>query len=331
MSDEAAGADAPGVAELWDTQYLPTREAFGAFREGLCSAFMPWTIEVEPEGGFEGRIESVILDGGSIARVRMTPVQAARTKLDVARSAAECIYGNFVLLGELEIEQQGRSNIARQGDVILYDSCYPTTLRERHDGPYIDVPFMITKQRFSATRDLDAAFGNIVMRRETLIRPLASTLTFLGEHMPSLSKGEVSALFDACVSLLPVAVGYADRSHANKEDFPQASHLLREILDFINRNLPSADLSPQKAATSLGVSVRYVHKLFAAKGSTFGSYVAAKRLEHVCRDLTSPSCRNQSISVLAYRWGFNDLSTFNRAFKQRYGMAPTQYRAGAGG
>jgi len=330
MPDEEPGAEAPATAELWDTQYLPIREAFGAFREGICSAFMPWTIESEPQGGFDGRIESVILDGGSIARVRMTPIGAARTRLDVSHSQGECVYGNFVLAGELLIEQQGRTNVARQGDLILYDSRYPTTLSERHSGQYMDVPFMISKQRFAPSRNLEGAFDNIVLGRESLIRPLANSLSFIGEHMTSLQRQEVSALFDACVALLPVAIGREERARSSSEDIPQASPLLRDILDFVNRNLSRADLSPQVAAANLRVSVRYVHKLFAAKGATFGAYVTSKRLEHVCKDLTSHSCRNQPISVLAYRWGFNDLSTFNRAFKLRYGVSPTQYRASSG-
>jgi AraC-like DNA-binding protein len=33
------------------------------------------------------------------------------------------------------------------------------------------------------------------------------------------------------------------------------------------------------------------------------------------------------ISVLAFQWGFSDLSTFNRAFKDRFGFTPSHFRA----
>jgi len=39
--------------------------------------------------------------------------------------------------------------------------------------------------------------------------------------------------------------------------------------------------------------------------------------------------RLQSDLDFAYRWEFNALSTFNRSFKQRYGMPPRQYRTRA--
>ncbi|MDD2769018.1 MAG: helix-turn-helix domain-containing protein [Methylococcus sp.] len=33
-----------------------------------------------------------------------------------------------------------------------------------------------------------------------------------------------------------------------------------------------------------------------------------------------------SLSVIAFRWGLNDLSHFSRAFKQRFGCSPNDYR-----
>jgi len=327
MSSNAAGVIAPAKVEVWDTQYFPQSQAFPAFREGLCNAFMPWSINSEPEGGFEGRIDSITVGGGSVGHVRMTPLVAVRGRTDLAHSSTECVYGNFVLAGQLTIEQGGRVNTAGRGDVILYDSSRPTILREEGDSHYEDVPFMIPKSQLSGVKNIEDVFGNVVLRSDNLIRPLSSSLTFLAEHMSSLTHDEASALFDACVTLLPVAVSYAERNRTEQEDMPQASPLLREILDFITQHISNADLSPQMAAKSLGISIRYVHKLFAANGTTFGTYVSSKRLEQIRKDLNLHSCRNQPISALAYRWGFNDLSTFNRSFKQRYGVTPSQYRA----
>jgi AraC family transcriptional activator of tynA and feaB len=33
-----------------------------------------------------------------------------------------------------------------------------------------------------------------------------------------------------------------------------------------------------------------------------------------------------NISEIAYAWGFNDLSHFNRAFRARFGMTPREWR-----
>lgn len=127
------------------------------------------------------------------------------------------------------------------------------------------------------------------------------------------------------------AIAHSNRNKNKEVGTSKASHLLSAILGFVNEYISIADLSPQVAAQKFGISVRYLHKLFAVRRTTFGSYVVSKRLELVRNEMISPLGRNEAISTLAYRCGFHDLSTFNRAFKRRYGMTPGELRADAYG
>src|SRR3972149_6479002 len=77
-------------------------------------------------------------------------------------------------------------------------------------------------------------------------------------------------------------------------------YLLRGILSHIEQNSGSAELSPNGVADQFGISVRYVHKLFIACGVTFCSYTTARRLDFICKDLVSPACRQQPISLVAF-------------------------------
>ena len=311
---------------VWDTQHFPERQSFAAFRDGLCGTFMPWSIENQGDTVFHARLEGLNLPAGSIGRVRMTPVIAERTKDNLAHSDEDCIYGNFVLAGELQVEQRGRVSVVKQGDVVLYDSSEPVILREQHTSQYEDVPFMIRKERFASMKNPSATFSNVLLSQSTLIRPLSTCLTHIANNLQTMTQDEVTALFDACISLLPVAVGHAGHDRSANSDLPNANYALREILDYIRWHISDDNLTPQSAAAAFNVSVRYVHKLFAANGTTFNSYVASKRLDHVRTDLLSQTSMKQPISGVAYRWGFNDLSTFNRLFKARFGITPTRFR-----
>lgn len=105
---------------------------------------------------------------------------------------------------------------------------------------------------------------------------------------------------------------------------------LHRICQTIETLLPDTDLSLRRLADKSGVSPRYIQKLFAAAGDTFGHYLRVRRLERCRMDLASPMCARLSISEICFRWGFNDSAHFSRAFRNQYGTSPREYRRAAG-
>lgn len=323
MSSDIGGAPAhPGShLHVWDSQYGPSTQAFSFFRETICSEFMPWSPEFYGNN-FEGRVESITFENGAVGRVRMSPIVAVKTKHDIANSPIECVHGNLILGGELKVEQSGRTNIAKPGDLVLYRSYSSVTLTENPDSPCDNLAFIIPKSQFLGMPNVDDFFGNTILSAEKLIGPLSSCLAMIAQNLCSASAEELHSLFTACITLLPLSAGV--HTVEKRAEVSQSNHMLREVLSYIDRNLSSPDLSPAAAARNLHVSVRYIHKLFAHSGMTFSAYVTAERLERIRWDLIASSGRRPPISALAYRWGFSDLSTFNRAFKSRFGCTPSR-------
>ena len=69
--------------------------------------------------------------------------------------------------------------------------------------------------------------------------------------------------------------------------------------------------------------------MFEAEGTTFTQYVLAQRLARAHGLLADPRLRAEKITALALDCGFGDVSYFNRAFRRRYGVAPSDVRAQA--
>lgn len=325
--EPAATECASSGIHVWDTEYCPSSKAFSTFREAICSTFMPWSPEFKSEQTFEGRVSGLSFKDGSIARVGHTPLVATRTKSDIASSPVEGFYANFVISGEIKVEQAGSSIYAKRGDLVVYDSSLPVVLTEKEGIRYEDISFMMPKPLFSTIKDAEGHLSNMLITRDKLISPLSGVLNFLAGSMSSLSEEELIALYSSCVSLLPLAAGCFDHDIHEETDFHSSNNLLPQILDFVNQNISDVKMSPRFAAENFGISARYVHKLFAVSSTTFSSYVVSKRLDHIREDLLSPGSRNQPISILAFRWGFKDLSSFNRAFKNRFGCSPTRFRS----
>lgn len=309
---------------VWDTEYHPPRDALGVFREAIRNSSIPWTTDLTSIGDFSARVETSELDRGILNRVRVTPFRSERNAADVKNSDAEYIFVGFELHGTVIVDQGGFTTTVRPGDLLLTRSDIPKAMAHQPDSIHQAMVLVIPKNVFSDTIKDEKYYTNFVIPRDKIIRPLSACASFLNEQFLTASLDELNGMLDALISLLPLATGIDNGRH-DLSASPSAA-LFRELMHFIEKNISNSSLTPQAAADHLNVSARYIHKLFAGSGVTFSAYVMSKRLDHIRQELSSHSCCKQSIAALAYRWGFEDLSTFNRAFKQRFGCTPSQCR-----
>ncbi len=100
---------------------------------------------------------------------------------------------------------------------------------------------------------------------------------------------------------------------------------LKTVQSFIDRNLSESDLNAHRIANGVGLSARYVQMLFAEMATTPSAFIVSRRLEFIARQLRVRS-GNVPITTLVYDVGFNNLSTFCRAFRRNYGVSARVYR-----
>jgi AraC-like DNA-binding protein len=103
---------------------------------------------------------------------------------------------------------------------------------------------------------------------------------------------------------------------------------LRAIKADIRQNVAS-NLSVAALAARHRLPVRYLQRLFEDAGTTFTDFVLSERLLRAHRMLTDARHADRAVSTIAFDTGFNHLSYFNRAFRARFGAAPSDIRAQA--
>ncbi|MFV3077388.1 helix-turn-helix domain-containing protein [Niveispirillum fermenti] len=101
----------------------------------------------------------------------------------------------------------------------------------------------------------------------------------------------------------------------------------RLLLRLVETRLDEPDLSPAAIAVAAGISVRHLHRLFAAMGLRFADHVRACRLERCRAALGDPVQGARSVTDIAFSWGFNDAAHFSRCFRAAYGTSPRAWRA----
>jgi len=93
----------------------------------------------------------------------------------------------------------------------------------------------------------------------------------------------------------------------------------------IEQQLDNALLTPGLLAKRLGISLRQLYRLF-DDGPSICRYIQQRRLLRSAEDLKSSHLRHESITGIAYRWGFTDSAHFSRVFKKHFACTPSEYR-----
>jgi AraC-like DNA-binding protein len=101
---------------------------------------------------------------------------------------------------------------------------------------------------------------------------------------------------------------------------------LRAIKADIAANL-DGKLSVASLAARHRMTPRLIQMLFEAEGTTCTEYILVQRLARAHRMLADPLRAGEKIAEIAFEAGFGDLSYFNRAFRRRYGIVPSDARA----
>lgn len=114
-----------------------------------------------------------------------------------------------------------------------------------------------------------------------------------------------------------------DKQAIYKENSSDHKNLLYKIFVYVDKNFET-NCSLSTLAYELGYNYSYLSRYFKnTVGISFNAYVNNYRLNHSCYLL-----KNSSYSALqcALESGFVSLRSFNRNFKERFGITPTEYR-----
>jgi AraC-like DNA-binding protein len=100
--------------------------------------------------------------------------------------------------------------------------------------------------------------------------------------------------------------------------------LFTRIRSVIKDRCADPDFGPCEVAAETGISLRYVQKLFTARGSTCSEFIYSLRLDHAARLLHRRAFLGMSepLSAIAYACGFRDYAHFARKFRHRFGYPP---------
>jgi AraC-like DNA-binding protein len=222
--------------------------------------------------------------------------------------------------------QHGRETSIRRGDAFLLRCGARTQVRVPEGGQFMCLRLPRSSIQMNVA-DLDGAYCRPIPRDTPSLRLLKRYLGVFDDAdealaAPAVQHSAVTHIYD----LLALVLGATrDAAHVAEGRGMRAARL-KAIKDDVARHLREENLSVGTVAARHKVTPRYVQVLFDESGVTFTEYVIAQRLARAHRLVCDPQLSERTLTAIARDVGFGDLSYFNRAFRRRYGVAPSDLR-----
>lgn len=314
---------APGSAPA-----LSSTRRCDEWREAIRHDFV--ALDVAPDrrrlGEFRGLVRSATLAHLQVSEVSSVPQVCRRTPQLAGRDDREYLQVGMLARGTASIEQDGRRTVLHPGDLALYETGRPFCWTLGGDW---------VLQVFTWPRDsVDLGAGESARAtarrlggRDGLGGIVAGVLRDLVETPPPLSAPGAVRLADEIGGLVATLAGERVGAPPVAASARSRDELRRRIGDYVAEHLADPALGPSTIAAAHFVSQRQLHRMFAETGESVTRYVRRTRLQRARRDLADRHQAGTSITRVARRYGFTDLSGFSRAFRATYGVSPSEYRS----
>jgi AraC-like DNA-binding protein len=279
-------------------------------------------IPAEPDHFF-GAISSADVGRLTVTNLVSRPQDAYRTPRLISHDSQRYFKIALLAEGECVVAQHGREARLASGDLVCYDTGAPYAF-------HMETPFRLAVFMIPATgvehrlRDFDKATAISIDGDKGLGRVASSTLnSVLMGVGPSRGSSDVH-VGDAVTDLVAALVAQI-AGRVPDEDAARAA-LMGRAHRFIELNLGDPDLSPSAVAVQVGISVRYLYRLFEHENTTVSAWIRDRRLDNAARDLADPHLVHRTVAGVGARWGFHDPTHFSRVFRLREGISPREFR-----
>ena len=309
----------------FSTDTLPERDRIAIWNEVYGRYILSARFEAIAGVPFSQNATLRSLPGLSLASMSYSAFRGWRTR-NMLNDGDERLRIVINIAGTGKFQQLGREAVLGP-----YDAVFLTNTENvfTHYSDALDInralAIAVPRQALAPmVRDPEASLCRTLPSSEALL--LLTSYVQSTERLNLDSPGVTQAFATHLQDLVALAIGAThDGMELARGRGLRAARLAAIKVD-IGRSLGRNELSIGVLALRHGVTPRYIQKLFESDGTTFTEYLIEQRLLEARRLLSDPQFADHAIGDIALRAGFGDLPYFNRSFRRRFEMTPTDAR-----
>lgn len=317
------------MKQLFTTGQYDPNDRLIAWADQVRESCVPMVFTTRAEQGFDGELCSVDNDGVCVSRISAVDHIATHDRDALRRTSDDYVLVSIQVRGNGAIEQDDRTASVGPSDMVVFDSSRPFVWH--FSGEQYTVRF--PKSVLSRLAPCSPQHTAVSIPAATGIRRIAADHV-VSLHRALLDEGSLNTgggkMADLTANLVSMALSDYFNSTSTIYSNVKAMHLIR-ARRFLSDHIHDSDLAPDRIAAELGVSSRYLYRLFSEAGESIGETILEQRLDGCANWLRQSAYMHRSITDIAMAWGFNSAEHFSRSFRRKFGMSARSFRASSGG
>lgn len=315
--------DPPKVPTVhFSTEDLDPGERYDAWQDNLGVLFDMTGPNGETRGkDFRATIDACNLGGVVFGVTRAETQIFGRDAGRVARDDMDHILVQVFLEGG---GISGGDQNIQAGDMLVIDL---DQTHEMINTDFANLTMVLPRELISGVSDLLAPLhGKRLGAENPMVGFMSEHLQSLWRHVPDMEIDQAAGALQGTIGLMENWL--SRQKPMSDDDAPTVSAAIgKAVQRYIALHLEEP-LSPEGLAKEFNVSRSQIYRMFAPHGGV-ARYVLEQRLRRSMRMLTQPLFGLMSIGAIGYACGFTSESGFSRAFRNHYGMSPSEARAAA--
>ncbi|MBB1245374.1 helix-turn-helix domain-containing protein [Streptomyces durbertensis] len=310
---------------------VPAEERFDQWREYMARTHAPMDLHSPHRQDFRAELRVVELGALAVWPASYQALTFDRSPRLVRQSDPETCHVSLVVSGEAEAMWGKCATSYSRYDLHTTVSSTPVRIRAQPAAGHGLVRSLGVEVPRGAiplpARHVDRMVGRRLSGREGPGALLALALTQLSRRTSGYQPSDAPRLELVLLDLLTALFARACDEGAAQPPESRSRMLRLRIRAFIQQNLADPELCPALVASAHHISVRYLHRLFEDEPETVAQSIRRQRLAGARRDLADPALMATPVCDIAARWGFRHHAVFTRAFREAFGMSPSEHRA----
>ncbi|MEU6238909.1 helix-turn-helix domain-containing protein [Kitasatospora sp. NPDC047058] len=296
----------------------------------MSGELMLVALGTEHLAGFRAGITNLGLGPVQVSTFAFSPVRSHRTPFRVPRGDPEQYQLVLTTQRALRVPRPGPGAVI-PGDPLRTDTPRDPENTGASEGGLVqaivlEIPRSVLPLQPSRANRLLAQPIPVTGGTGAILADFLAALVTHGPDCPAEETKRLGAIaVDLATACLAPHLGALGEAPAEA----RAQAMRQRITGFIEHNLGDPDLTPQAIADRHNISLRGLYALFEGQPVSVAATIRRRRLERCHADLARHELRNHPVQTIAGRWGFPNATVFSRAFREAYGITPTEHRANA--